>query len=65
MQLIREPVPESLTEETPRPALDEPVTWGGVAIFSDRLNDALDSCNADKAAIRQWDAHRQNTQQEP
>jgi hypothetical protein len=65
IQLIREPVPESLTEETPLPALDEPVTWGGVAIFSDRLIDALDSCNADKSAIRQWDAHRQNTQQEP
>lgn len=26
IQLVREPVPESLTEETPRPALNEPVT---------------------------------------
>lgn len=60
-----EPVPESLTEETTRPALDEPVTWGAVAIFSDRLIDALDSCNADKAAIRQWDSLRQNTRKEP
>lgn len=65
IQLIREPVPESLTEETPSPALDEPVTWGAVAIFSDRLLDALDSCNADKAAIRQWDSLRQNTRKEP
>ncbi|MBT1552598.1 peptidase, partial [Klebsiella pneumoniae] len=40
IQLVREPVPESLTEETPRPALDKPVTWGAVAIFSDRLMDA-------------------------
>ncbi|WEJ88480.1 MAG: hypothetical protein P0Y63_24885 [Klebsiella huaxiensis] len=45
--------------------LDEPVTWGGVAIFSDRLIDALDSCNADKSAIRQWDAHRQKTEMTP
>ncbi|MFQ9621296.1 MAG: hypothetical protein ACLR17_00390 [Enterobacteriaceae bacterium] len=30
------------------------MTWGAVAIFSDRLMDALDACNADKAAIRQW-----------
>ena len=65
IQLVREPVPESLTEETPRPALDEPVTWGAVAIFSDRLMDALDACNADKAAIRQWDSLRQNTRKEP
>lgn len=65
IQLIREPVPESLTEETPRPALDKPVTWGTVAIFSDRLMDALDACNADKAAIRQWDSLRQNTRKEP
>ncbi|EJV1070567.1 peptidase [Klebsiella oxytoca] len=65
IQLVREPVPESLTEETTRPALDEPVTWGTVAIFSDRLIDALDSCNADKAAIRQWDSLRQNTRKEP
>lgn len=65
IQLVREPVPESLTEETTRPALDEPVTWGTVAIFSDRLIDALDSCNADKAAIRQWDSLRQNTPKEP
>jgi len=65
IQLVREPVPESLTEETTRPAPDEPVTWGAVAIFSDRLIDALDSCNADKAAIRQWDSLRQNTRKEP
>ncbi|MFS3172165.1 peptidase [Klebsiella pneumoniae] len=64
IQLVREPVPESLTEETPRPALDKPVTWGAVAIFSDRLMDALDACNADKAAIRQWDSLRQNTRKE-
>ncbi|WP_419144726.1 peptidase [Klebsiella oxytoca] len=65
IQLLREPVPESLTDETPTPALDEPVTWGAVAIFSDRLLDALDSCNADKAAIRQWDTLRQIPRKEP
>ncbi|HFP9202295.1 TPA: hypothetical protein ACHP1R_003613 [Raoultella ornithinolytica] len=41
------------------------MTWGAVAMFSDRLLDALDSCNADKAAIRQWDSLRQNTRKEP
>ena len=64
IQLGREPVPESLTEETPRPALNEPVTWGAVAILSDRLIDALDACNVDKAAIRQWNSLRQNTRKE-
>lgn len=65
IQLLREPVPESLTDETPTPSLDEPVTWGAVAIFSDRLLDALDSCNADKAVIRQWDTLRQIPRKEP
>ncbi|GHK52457.1 hypothetical protein KPZU09_21930 [Klebsiella pneumoniae] len=29
IQQVREPVPESLTEETPRPALDKPDTGRG------------------------------------
>ncbi|WP_433913811.1 Rz1-like lysis system protein LysC [Brenneria populi] len=44
-------MPESLTAPTPRPVLQSPVTWGGIAIWSDRLSDALDTCNDDKAAI--------------
>ncbi|QYM91235.1 peptidase [Dickeya zeae] len=33
------------------PVLKTPVTWGAVALWSDQLLDALDTCNADKAAI--------------
>lgn len=36
---------------TPAPALAEPVTWGGIALWADNLRDALDTCNADKAEI--------------
>lgn len=51
-RLIHEPIPESLTNETPTPALKTPVTWGGIAIWADQLHDALDTCNADKSDIR-------------
>ncbi|HAL9441950.1 TPA: peptidase [Escherichia coli] len=51
MKIMHEPVPESLTAATPAPELTAPVTWGAIAIWSDRLRDALDTCNADKAAI--------------
>ncbi|EPR3718071.1 Rz1-like lysis system protein LysC [Escherichia coli] len=50
--LIHEPIPESLTNETPTPTLKAPVTWGGIAIWADQLHDALDTCNADKNDIR-------------
>ncbi|WP_073382639.1 peptidase [Edwardsiella piscicida] len=56
--MVCEPVPESLTAATPRPELSSPVTWGGIASWSDRLRDALDSCNADKAAIGEIDIRR-------
>ena len=51
-RLVHEPIPESLTDETPAPALKTPVTWGGIAIWADQLHDALDTCNADKSDIR-------------
>lgn len=51
-RLIHEPIPESLTDETPTPVLKTPVTWGGIAIWADQLHDALDTCNADKSDIR-------------
>lgn len=51
-RLIHEPIPESLTNETPAPVLKTPVTWGGIAIWADQLRDALDTCNADKNDIR-------------
>lgn len=51
-RLIHEPIPESLTNETPAPVLKPPVTWGGIAIWADQLRDALDTCNADKNDIR-------------
>ncbi|WP_436232931.1 Rz1-like lysis system protein LysC [Escherichia coli] len=52
------PLPESLTQPTPAPSLPRPLTWGGLAIWSDRLLDALESCNADKAAINATEQHR-------
>lgn len=51
-RLIHEPIPESLTDETPTPVLRTPVTWGDIAIWADQLHDALDTCNADKSDIR-------------
>jgi len=58
MNIVYEPVPESLTAATPAPELTAPVTWGAIAIWSDRLRDALDTCNADKAAIADLDLRR-------
>lgn len=36
-RLIHEPIPESLTDETPASVLNTPVTWGGIAIWADQL----------------------------
>lgn len=58
VRIVYEPVPQSLTAATPKPELTSPVTWGGVAIWGDRLSDALDACNADKAAIADLDLRR-------
>ncbi|WP_444874863.1 Rz1-like lysis system protein LysC [Escherichia coli] len=52
------PLPESLTQPTPVPSLPRPLTWGGLAVWSDRLLDALESCNADKAAIKATEQQR-------
>lgn len=51
ISIVTESIPESLTNPTPTPALRTPVTWGGIALWSDQLRDALDTCNDDKAAI--------------
>ncbi|WP_459350090.1 Rz1-like lysis system protein LysC [Yersinia enterocolitica] len=60
MKIVHESVPESLTAATPTPQLTTPVTWGAIAIWSDRLRDALDTCNADKAAIADLELRHQN-----
>ncbi|KOR00960.1 peptidase [Pluralibacter gergoviae] len=57
--IIQEPLPESLTAKTeapPPPA--RPLTYGKLAPWSDALLDALDTCNADKAAIRELELRR-------
>ncbi|WP_442961903.1 Rz1-like lysis system protein LysC [Pseudocitrobacter sp. MW920760] len=62
-RLIHQPVPQSLTNETPAPELKTPVTWGGIAIHADQLHDALDTCNADKRAIRDLNIKQQAPQE--
>ncbi|MCU8648628.1 peptidase [Escherichia coli] len=57
-RLVYEPVPTVLTRQTPVPALEIPVTWYRVTEWSDRLLEALDTCNADKAAIAWLDKQR-------
>ncbi|WP_423241058.1 Rz1-like lysis system protein LysC [Erwinia amylovora] len=58
VKIVQQPVQPSLTAATPTPQLATPVTWGAVAIWSDRLRDALDTCNADKAAIADIERQR-------
>ena len=62
-KLIHEPVPQSLTNETPVPELKTPVTWGGIAIYADQLHDAIDTCNMDKRAINELNLKRLARQQ--
>ena len=62
-RLIHEPIPESMTDETPVPALNTPVTWGGIAIWADQLHDALDTCNADKRGISVLNIRRQTSRE--
>ncbi|WP_432701167.1 Rz1-like lysis system protein LysC [Kluyvera cryocrescens] len=62
-RLIHEPIPESLTDETPAPELKTPVTWGGIAIWADQLRDALDTCNADKRGISVLNIRRQTSRE--
>ena len=58
-QIIQEPLPESLTAKTDVPSPPaRPMTWGGLAIWTDSLLDALDTCNADKAGIRELELRR-------
>ncbi|WP_419246811.1 peptidase [Serratia sp. NFX21] len=57
-QIIQEPLPASRTANTDVPATPSPMTYGSLAPWSDALLDALDSCNADKAAIRELELRR-------
>ncbi|WP_458796684.1 Rz1-like lysis system protein LysC [Serratia quinivorans] len=57
-QIIQEPLPASRTANTDAPAVPSPMTYGSLAPWSDALLDALDSCNADKAAIRELELRR-------
>ena len=57
-QIIQEPLPESLTAKTETPAPPKPMTYGNLAPWSDALLDALDTCNADKAGIRELELRR-------
>lgn len=57
--ITQEPLPESLTAKTEAPAPPaRPLTYGKLAPWSDALLDALDTCNADKAAIRELELRR-------
>ncbi|WP_431606043.1 Rz1-like lysis system protein LysC [Enterobacter vonholyi] len=56
--IIQEPLPESLTAKTETPAPPKPMTYGSLAPWSDALLDALDTCNADKAGIRELELRR-------
>ncbi|WP_431026563.1 Rz1-like lysis system protein LysC [Serratia marcescens] len=55
---MQEPLPASLTANTDAPAAPSPMTYGSLAPWADQLLDALDSCNADKAAIRELELRR-------
>ncbi|EMF7564403.1 peptidase [Serratia marcescens] len=57
-QIIQEPLPASLTANTDAPAAPSPMTYGSLAPWADQLLDALDTCNADKAAIRELELRR-------
>ncbi|UJD79823.1 peptidase [Serratia rubidaea] len=57
-QIIHEPLPASRTASTDTPATPVPMTYGSLAPWADALLDALDSCNADKAAIRELEVRR-------
>lgn len=57
--IIQEPLPEGLTAKTEvPPAPVRPMTYGKLAPWSDALLDALDTCNADKAGIRELELRR-------
>jgi len=47
-----------MTAKTEVPAAPAPMTYGSLAPWSDALLDALDSCNADKAGIRELELRR-------
>ncbi|WP_458326693.1 Rz1-like lysis system protein LysC [Klebsiella aerogenes] len=57
--IIQEPLPESLTAKTEAPAPPpRPMRYEGLVLWSDALLDALDTCNADKAGIRELELRR-------
>ncbi|MGJ0479010.1 Rz1-like lysis system protein LysC [Pantoea agglomerans] len=57
-QLVHSPVPDSLTQATPTPQFPARLQWGHLATWGDEMIDALESCNADKRAIKKLDAQR-------
>ncbi|TKK13154.1 peptidase [Pantoea agglomerans] len=57
-QLMHSLMPDSLTQPTPAPQLPLMLQWGHLATWGDEMIDALESCNADKRAIKKLDAHR-------
>jgi hypothetical protein len=56
--IIQEPLPESLTAKTETPAPPPRPMRTGALLWSDALLDALDTCNADKAGIRELELRR-------
>jgi len=41
------------------PSIPDPLTWGASLELNERLLNALEQCNRDKAAIRQIERERQ------
>ncbi|WP_440589206.1 Rz1-like lysis system protein LysC [Klebsiella pneumoniae] len=56
VELVRVRLPDSLLNPLAVPPLPAPLTWGGLAVWGDQLLDVVETCNADRAAIRQINA---------
>ncbi|WP_423245407.1 Rz1-like lysis system protein LysC [Klebsiella oxytoca] len=59
------PIPESLTEETPQPEIPKPLTWGGSLALNVKMLSALAQCNADKSAIGKIEEERKGKDRRP
>ncbi|WP_435431407.1 Rz1-like lysis system protein LysC [Shigella sonnei] len=51
-------IPEGLTAPVLPPPFPVTPSWGNIGIWSDRLLDALETCNADKRAIELLEQRR-------